>query len=108
MSEERTVSDLKISELDSIIKNHTENITVSKIEAVVRSTMSDVLINFGIDAEKPLDVQKNMIFLDKQRRGTDKVVDWGKKSILLAAISGGIALFVYGFKGWMLKVFLEK
>ncbi len=101
MPKDKRVSDLKVSELSLMIKEHTETFAVSKIETVVENTMNRVLTKFGIDVEHPLDVQKNMVFLDKQRRGAEKIVDWSKKSVIVTFITGIVALIIYGFKSWV-------
>lgn len=68
------------------------------VEAATEKAIENVLTRLGVDHENPLEMQEDMSFLRKQRRGAEQAGTWVKRSVLMAFISGLLWLVFEGAK----------
>lgn len=102
---DRKVSDLSIEEFENIVEmkaNHAATtFATTKINDAIKKAMTDFLTGIGLDIANPLDLQQDFSFVRKQRKGSENLLNWGKKSIYLAAIGGALTWLGLGFKSWL-------
>ncbi len=111
MDPKKNITELSVNELEEILSRKVDIAvslyTTTKIDdAVKRSTkesMSEFMKVIGLNTEKPIELQQDFTFLRRQRKGAEQSVDWMKKSMLVAAITGLLGLLWVGFKDSLLK-----
>lgn len=62
-----------------------------EVEMIVDRAVNKTLASLGLDLSDPKGVryaQADFQFLRKQREGSEKMVDWAKRSVITAAIGG--------------------
>ncbi len=54
----------------------------------LRRAVHETLSALGIDAKEPQELQADFLFLRKQRKGSEELSKWVRRSILTAALGG--------------------
>ena len=63
--------------------------------------VQEVFLRYGIDAGKPLEVQKDFAYLRQQRAAAEAVGPIVKRTVIGLAVTGLLALLVIGFQNWI-------
>lgn len=101
----RKVSDLDIEEFERIVElkaNHAATtFATTKIDDAIKQAMTELLTGIGLEVANPFELQQDFSFVRKQRKGSENILNWAKKSIYLAAIGGALTWLGLGFKSWL-------
>lgn len=110
-SEEKKITELSVSEFEDILSKKVDAAvslyTTTKIDnsvkRAVKESWSEFMKIIGLNTEKPIELQQDFTFLRRQRKGAEQSVDWIKKSIVVAAVTGLLGLLWIGFKDGLFK-----
>ena len=86
------------------VESHDTNrlaLTEDDVERVARTTVQEMLMSFGVDHTKPLELQQDFARLREWRRSMDALKGktlWAVLSFVILALLGAAAV---GFKVWM-------
>lgn len=78
--------------------DRTASISEGEIKHIVAEAVKQTLIQIGIDAQNPLEMQQDFQHLRSWRESTESLKQKGLLTILGIFIAGGIGLMVAGFK----------
>ena len=65
--------------------------------------VQEVFLRYGIDAGKPLEVQKDFAYLRQQRSGAEAVGLVVKRTVIGLAVTGALALLLIGVQNWLAR-----
>lgn len=68
------------------------------VEAATQKAIERVLTRLGVDHQNPLEMQEDMAFLRKNRKGAEQAGMWARRTILVAFLSGLIWASFEGIK----------
>ena len=66
------------------------------LEEAVEKGVHETLESLGFDMKNPLDIQRNMIYLDSQRKASEQISTWTRRAVWGAFIAGMISVFGTG------------
>ena len=58
------------------------------LKHIVRESVQETLMRIGFTTEKPHELQADMLYLRRSRRGSDEVAKWVRRKVLTTAVSG--------------------
>jgi len=76
----------------------TITLTTEQLEKAVEQGVFNALIHLGLDAKKPIDIQRDFQFLRDLRKSTESVKGKALVTIVGILIAGGVAVIWLGFK----------
>ena len=65
--------------------------------------VQEVFLRYGIDAGKPLEVQKDFAYLRQQRAAAEAVGPVVKRTVIGLAVTGAVALLLIGVQNWLAR-----
>lgn len=73
--------------------------TEAEVKKIVAEAVSETLLKLGIEADDPLEVQRDHQFLRGWRQSTEKVKDKSIATAVALVVSGFLGLIYMAFKG---------
>ena len=77
-----------------------QNLTKEEVQDLVdraaRKAVKDTLTSLGFDTGNPLDIQRNMLYLDIQRRASESVAKYTRIAVWGAVVTGIISTLGIG------------
>ena len=58
------------------------------LKHIVRESVQETLVRMGFTTEEPHELQADMLYLRKSRRGSDEVAKWLRRTVLTTTVSG--------------------
>lgn len=80
--------------------SHEESIvfTVQELKALVSATVVETLVKLGVDAENPIEMQRDFSHLREWRQTTESLKRRGALAVLSMLLAGGAAALWLGIK----------
>lgn len=79
-----------------------EPLTKDEARAIAKEAAQEavtaLLQRMGFDTTEWLEVQQDMAFVRKQRKGSEQIAVWTKRSVIGAFLSGALWILVEGIK----------
>lgn len=69
---------------------------LKQIEAAVQQGINNALLNIGLNAKDPLEMQKDLAFLRQQRQVSEKLASTVRGALITCAISGLLGVLWIG------------
>lgn len=76
-------------------------LTESQIRRIIKESVSETLVSFGINPKDPVELQKDFSFLREWRMTTDTAKKRGLLTVIGIIVAGGLSLLWLGFKALM-------
>ncbi|MEH6345002.1 MAG: hypothetical protein V7785_07955 [Bermanella sp.] len=73
------------------------------IEASAEKGVGKALISLGVDVGNPLEVQKDLAFVRRQRQASEQVTKLARRTIISLVIVGSLGVFWAGLKDAIFK-----
>ena len=77
-----------------------QNISKDELKGIIDEAVSrgvkETLESLGFDMQNPTDIQRNMLYLDDQRRTSEQVGTWTRRMVWGALVSGMIGVLGVG------------
>jgi len=82
-----------------------EPLTPKMIEQITQASkkgsekgIEAALVRFGINVENPLEVQRDLAFLTKQRKASEQVTTLVKRTLIATIVTGALGVILIGLK----------
>ena len=72
-----------------------------EVSSIVRETVGEMLLGFGVDAHKPIELQQDFARLRQWRQSVDTIKKRSAMTVLSIAVAGLLGLLVLGFRAWL-------
>ena len=85
------------------MKREELNEITAAIEASAAKGVGKALLSLGVDVDNPLEVQKDLAYVRKQRHASEQVTKLARRTIIALVIVGSLSMFWAGFKDAIIK-----
>lgn len=68
------------------------------LKHIVRESVQETLVRMGFTTEEPHELQADMLYLRKSRRGSDEVAKWVRRTVLTTTVSGLLYMLYAGLR----------